>query len=257
MELSDVAAQLYGLRPDEFTAARNARSSDARQAGDRDLADSIKQLRKPTAGAAIANLLVREQSDEIEHLIELGASLRNARDVDGAQIRQATREKGEIVTKLLRHARTIAKRHGMSLSSPMEQALESTLDAAFSDPESAEAVRNACLTTALQWSGLGLGVEAPRRRSAAEGRRSPSAKVGADGGDIAKAKRDLRQAQSNVKDAEAEVKTASLAVRSVEADLQRLRAALTVATRRVDKAKATESNAYEKLERLRKRSDRK
>jgi hypothetical protein len=255
MDLSAVADELYGLPPSEFTATRNARASEARDAGETELADALKRLRKPSSGASVANLLVREHPKEIEHLIKLGSSLRGSRTPEGAQIRRATKEKVEIVRDLLRHAKPIAKRAGVPFSQSIEQELETTLDAAFADPDSAEALREGRLTTALRYSGLGFGSEG-KWRGAPERSPKPRAKGGQPGAETVKAEGNLERIQSEAKQAASEVKRAERAVKTAEADLQRLRAALTVATRRATKAGEQESKAQKKLDHLRGRRSR-
>jgi hypothetical protein len=253
VDLSAVAHELYGLPPNEFTAARNARASEARSAGQREFAESLKRLRKPSAGAAMANLLVRDQPQEIEHLIELGATLRDARNLDGDRIREATREKAEIVSELLRQAKIIAKRTGLSLSLSVEEELGATLDAAFSDLDSAHSLRKGCLTSALHYSGLGFGVATKGHGTAAQQRKRPSPKPSRSEGAETKAVHALEHAQNEVRKAQAELETATRAVRRAEADLQRLRLALTVATSRANSAAEKESGARKRLDLLRAR----
>jgi hypothetical protein len=160
VELANLADELYGLPPQEFTAARDARAAEARKAGEKDLATALKQLRKPSTGAWVANQLVREQPRAIKRLIDLGATLRSARNLEGAQIREATKEKAGSVAKLVRQARSIAEQAGQSVSQSAEQELESTLDAAFSDEDSAAAISPPRCTI----QALAL---APKRRSIA------------------------------------------------------------------------------------------
>jgi hypothetical protein len=76
VNLESATQELYGLTPTQFTAARNAKASEARKEGLPDVAASLKELRKPSTAAWLANLLVRERSKEIENLIELGDGLR-------------------------------------------------------------------------------------------------------------------------------------------------------------------------------------
>ena len=59
--LTAVADELYDLVPDEFTSARNARAKEAKT-DDRELADRITQLKKPSPAAWIVNRLVREHA---------------------------------------------------------------------------------------------------------------------------------------------------------------------------------------------------
>ena len=134
MDLASVVDELYGLPPRQFTESRDARASEARAAGDRDLASSVKKLRKPSTGAWMANMLVRQQKAEIDRLIGLGEELRSARNPSGEQIRTASKAKTDSVTALLRQAEKIASRAGEPVSQAAQQDLEATLDAAFADP---------------------------------------------------------------------------------------------------------------------------
>ncbi|MBO0715666.1 MAG: hypothetical protein J2P59_12980, partial [Acidimicrobiales bacterium] len=78
MEVDAVADELYGLLPGEFTPARNARAADARRQGDREAAEAIMGLRRPTTGAWLANLVVRRYRQEVHELLELGEAMRRA-----------------------------------------------------------------------------------------------------------------------------------------------------------------------------------
>ena len=246
VDLAGVSEELYGLNPAAFIVARDARISEARQAGDRELADALKKLRKPSTGAWLANRLSREQPSDVERLIGLGEALRSTRNLDGEQIRSASIEKQDVVVRLLRQARSIAKRERQSVSESTALDVEATLDAAFSDPSSAQSFREGCLTTGLHYSGLGFGPDSNVRTSTARSRDSDRAKPSPQ---TAKAKHDLEHAQNEAALAAAEVQKAQRAVTAAEADLNRLRAALSVATRRATRADKMVSRAQEKLKR--------
>jgi hypothetical protein len=251
VELTNLADELYGLSPQEFTAARDARASQAGKGGDKDLALAVKRLRKPSTGAWMANQLVREQPRAIERLIELGATLRSARNLEGTQIRRATKEKAESVTKLVRQARSIATQAGQPVSQSAEQELEATLDAAFSDEGSADALLEGRLTAALHYSGLGFGAGATVDRRAATARASSGSTRRGSGAEVAKAERNLEQAQRDAGRADSELQKAQRAVTSAEADLKRLRAASTVAARQAKKAHEKAATEQRRLESLR------
>ncbi|MFE0389563.1 hypothetical protein ACFW1F_36705, partial [Streptomyces bungoensis] len=86
MELDAVAEELYGLRPEEFVAARDRCAARARASGDRALAKEIAALRRPSLSAWVSNLLVRRRSAEVRPLLALGDELRRAhRELDGSQ----------------------------------------------------------------------------------------------------------------------------------------------------------------------------
>ena len=83
MDLDTVVNELYGLLPEDFAAGRKARAGEAQAAGNRSLAVAIRQLRRPTTSAWLANLLVRERPEEITALLELGAGHAQGADRPG------------------------------------------------------------------------------------------------------------------------------------------------------------------------------
>ncbi len=253
MELTTLATELYGLTPQEFTRARDARIAEARQAGDKDLAASLKELRKPSVGAWMANILVRERIGDIDHLIGLGEELRGSSTLDGKQIRRASKEKLDAVTKLLRHAKSIAQRADQSVSQAATLDLETTLDAAFGDPSAAAALRGGCLTAALRYSGLGFASASP----AGSAKRSETPNSQGKGTTaIGQAKTALESTTRAAKEADADLAAARQAVTAAEVNLKRLRAAATVADRQATKAHEKASAAKKRLDTLRQAADR-
>jgi hypothetical protein len=156
-EVGAVADELYGLPPGDFTAARDRAAAQARQAGDRELAATIKKLRRPTASAWSVNRLVREQGEEVARLLEVGAALRQAQaNLDADELRRLTQEGQRLVSDLARHARQAAGNAGQALSESATRELEATLHAALADPGASDAVRSGRLTAPLHYSGFGL-----------------------------------------------------------------------------------------------------
>ncbi|MGI5478999.1 hypothetical protein [Streptomyces lavendofoliae] len=138
MDLESVAEELYGLRPDHFTAARDARAAEARKAGDRVLADAVRSLRRPTLAAWVSNLLVRERPDEARSLAALGDGLRRAHhELDGERLRELSRKQHAVVTALARQARQLAADAGQPVGDPVQQEVEATLHAVLADPAAA------------------------------------------------------------------------------------------------------------------------
>ena len=135
MDLERAIDELYGLLPTAFTAARNAKAAEARKAGFADVAASLKELRKPSAGAWLANLLVRERSKEIESLLALGDGLREPGSKRGGdEIRKVSKQRVDAASKLIRHAKSRASHLGHPASASTVDELEMTLDAAFANP---------------------------------------------------------------------------------------------------------------------------
>jgi hypothetical protein len=161
-DLTTVADELYGLLPAQFTAARDARAAEARRAGDKQLAGEIKALKKPTTGAWLANLLVRERRAQVDRLVDLGAELRQAQaGLAADEVRRLSQERHRVVASLRDEARVLARDVGQPVSDAVALELEGTLDAALADADAAAALRSGQLTAGLHYSGLGLADVAP------------------------------------------------------------------------------------------------
>ncbi|MER6686328.1 hypothetical protein [Streptomyces olivaceoviridis] len=138
MDLDAVADELYGLRPEEFVAARDRRVRDAREAGDQTLAKEIGALRRPSLAAWVSNLLVRRQPEEVQPLLGLGEELRRAhRELNGSQLRRLARRQNEVIGALGRQARQLAAQAGHPVGEGVQREVEGTLHAALADPEAA------------------------------------------------------------------------------------------------------------------------
>jgi len=156
MDLDAVAEELYGLLPGEFVSARKARAREARDAGQGPLAREVNGLRKPSASAWLANLLVRRRPEEIEELLSLAGELREAQErlAESELLRLAERRR-VLVSGLVRDARRISEEAGQPASGASLRDLEDTLAAAIADPAAGEAVASGRLTTSLRYSGFG------------------------------------------------------------------------------------------------------
>jgi hypothetical protein len=156
VDLDNVATELYGLPPADFTSARNACATEARRGGDVELAAAIKSLRRPTIGAWLANLLVRERQNDLNELLGLGEQMRRAQAaLAGNELRQLSQQRHQTVTALRDGATRLARDLGKPVSDATAQELEMTLEAAFADPDAAEALRSGRLTVAMHYSGFG------------------------------------------------------------------------------------------------------
>ncbi|QCD61006.1 hypothetical protein [Streptomyces hawaiiensis] len=140
MDYDSVADELYALRPEEFTAARASAMASARTAGDRELAERIRALRKPSLAAWVSNLLVRGSPGEVEPLLRLGEGLRQAhQDLDGAQLRELSRRQHALIRALSLQARQLAEEAGHPIGESVQREVENTLHAVLADPEAARA----------------------------------------------------------------------------------------------------------------------
>jgi tetrahydromethanopterin S-methyltransferase subunit G len=156
VSLAQVADELYELAPADFRAARDERANQARAAGDRELSDAIKKLRRPTVSAWLVNQLVREAPDEIARLVELGQSMREAQQtLAGDRLRELSAQRRQVVRGLTQEAKRLAAGARRPVSDQAEREVEATLEAALADPAAADAVRSGRLTTGLVYAGIG------------------------------------------------------------------------------------------------------
>ncbi|MGW2273214.1 hypothetical protein [Streptomyces yangpuensis] len=137
-DIDAVAAELYGLRPEEFTAARDAHAAAARKAGRRAEAKRIAALRKPTLAVWAANRLARADADQAERLLELGEGLREAhRTLSGEELRGLSHQQHVVIAAMAGEARRLAREAGQDLSAAVQREVEQILRSVLADPEAA------------------------------------------------------------------------------------------------------------------------
>src|SRR5215470_14930081 len=159
MNLEQVADDLYALAPAAFTAARDEQAGRARAAGGAGLAGEIRKLRRPTVSAWLVNLLAREDSGQVDDLLDLGRSLREAQQaLDGDRLRELSAERRRLVAALTHEVQRLAADAGQSVSAQVEREVQDTLEAALADQGMADAVRSGRLTKPLSYAGLGQGI---------------------------------------------------------------------------------------------------
>ncbi len=169
MDLDAVADELYSLPTGEFIVARNRSVKQARAEGDRQLAEQIRSLRRPSTAAWLTNQLVREHRGEIQPLLDLGRELREVMaDLDADELRELTQQRYRLVSALVQRGRTLGAVRGVRVTDEVAQVLRSTLEATLSDPDSARSVASGRLTEALSVSGFGSGAGAGAAEAAHE-----------------------------------------------------------------------------------------
>ncbi|WP_416562469.1 hypothetical protein [Nocardia testacea] len=239
MSLGEVAADLYGLVPAEFVAARDARAGAAKESGDRELAAAITALRKPTVAAWAVNSLVRAAPREVDALLRLGADLRTAqRQLSGARLRELTRQRRQVVDALAERAGEVAAERGRPVSEAVLRQVGETLTAALADSDIAERVRTGTLDTAQSYAGFGpvdpelTVVREQPKAAGTEGRRKkkPAGPTAADRARESRAEADRRRAQEELAAAET---AARAALDAAEEEARRAAGHLEAATARV------------------------
>lgn len=147
------AGALFALPPEEFVAARDALAKRLRAEGDRDGAQAVRGLRRPTVPAWAVNQLARSQPDEVDVLVEAGERVRlaQAEALSGrgaAGLREASAQRRAVVERLADRAARILVEGGRD-PEPHRSAIVSTLEAATLDDEAAGAVRAGTLSAQL------------------------------------------------------------------------------------------------------------
>ncbi|MFB6819993.1 hypothetical protein ACFCXA_00190 [Streptomyces virginiae] len=101
MDADAVIFELYGLRPADFTAARDAYVAQARREKDTTAAATLRGLRRPTLAVWAVNLLARTRPDLAEALLRLAAELRRAhRELDGERLRALSHQQHQVIGAL-------------------------------------------------------------------------------------------------------------------------------------------------------------
>ncbi|KRC59077.1 hypothetical protein ASE14_14895 [Agromyces sp. Root81] len=223
--LHDAATALYALRPDEFTAARNARAQAAK-ADDRELGARIQELRRPSPAAWLVNQLVRHRPSEVEAVLELGAEAREAQgSFDAVELAELGRQRRRLVSALARDGGELAEELGAPVRAPVLDEVAQTLQAAMSDAAAADAVRSGRLVRALEAVGVEVDLSdavaggPPPRTERADDAAAPDTAPAASAAAGRRARAAREHAERAVESAERRSAEASAALEAIDARL--------------------------------------
>jgi hypothetical protein len=239
-------SKLYGLPLGEFTASRNDLAKRLRAEGERDSAEKVKGLRKPTIPAWAVNQLVRRRGQAFEDLLEVGEALRRAQAAliagrRGGDIQELAARERELVARLVDEARALLTEMGESASESTLEDVAETLHAVVLDPEAARDVESGRLVKERRAAGLGLGVATPSKPRPERGGAKRDREAGKR--KLAAAEERLEAARSAAREARRDAEEADRVLRRAEAEAKR-------AARRAEQAAERERKAAEALERL-------
>lgn len=233
----DAGRHLFGLAPDEFTAARNALAKQLRATGAKAEAALVAKLRRPPSTAWALNKVARERPDLIDAVVAAGAALRAATEEalagDASSLRPAHAEERRAVDTATAVAAGYLAATGQGAGDGPRQRMAGTLRAAMVDPGVAVALGDGVLDDDRDAPGFGLDALSPsaagtaaRRRSSPLGGRPPSTAwalnleaeaVGAPAVDEVTVRRESEQAAERAAAAEAVGKATQQAARSATA----------------------------------------
>jgi len=213
----DIVDRLYDLPLGEFVRARDEAARELRKAGEREEADRVKALKKPTAAAGAANRLVRERRDEVEEFLRAAVEVREAQLAGKGDLGAAVKRQRQLLEQLVRAG---------------GEAVRQTLFAAAVDDEAAAELLAGRLERELEPRGFGTllahaPAEPPRRAARAASPAKPDdraarAKLREATEALAAAEAEERQARRRLEQLEREVQRARAAVGKAEAELDRL-----------------------------------
>jgi hypothetical protein len=157
-QIEDEVDALYDLRPGEFVAARDALARQVRRAGDREQAERIKALQRPSAAAWAVNQLARREPEWTQALTTAGRRMADAHtalleDGDREGWRKASQEAREAIERLVRLAEGLLREERGSVSNQLREQVRDTLQAAATDPAARELVAAGRLTRELRPPG--------------------------------------------------------------------------------------------------------
>ncbi len=152
-ELAEATEELYRLDPADFVPARNTLVRRLRANGQRDLARSVADLRRPSPAAWAVNQLARRHREALNDLLRLGDTLRRAQTqtlagADAGLLRQAGRARREAVASLADSAVNLLAERGQGGAHHTE--IAATLEAASLDPQAGAEASEGRLTSALE-----------------------------------------------------------------------------------------------------------
>jgi hypothetical protein len=266
--LLSIAEELYSLLPGEFTGTRNQWAKQTRADGDAELAKRVAELHRPSVAAWVVNMLMRHQGPQMEQVLELGASLRQAQaDLDADALRELTRQRRQLTTAVTHEGRRLARDLGQKVTDSVADQVQDTLHAAMVDESAAAAVRSGMLVSALAATGVeradvadavavpsAIGVT-PRARSRPRARRAELRVVAderapRDGDGPEEDERRSREREER----EAQRRRAQLAVDEARAAADEARRRLRKARKRVSRIQARTLQLADELEQTRRRA---
>lgn len=248
--------RLYGLPLEEFTQARNELGRELREAGEREAAEQVKALPKPSLSAWTVNQLARKERLQIRSLLTVGERLRNAQAdlLQGgspSELQEALQKQREVVGALLESAKGILQAAGHPATETTLERIRGTLSSAAGDEAGTRLLEAGRLTRDLDPAGfaalrLGAPTAGPpraKRRGADEARKrrvEEAARLVEElRAEVAEGKAHARRAKGEARRAERAAEAAKEAAKWSEEELERLAARLEAARDALDRARSS------------------
>lgn len=220
MSVDEIADRLYSLPLEEFTRARNDAERELRKAGEREQADQVKALRKPTAAAAAANRLVHAHRAQVEAFLRAAATLRDAQVAGKGDLAAAAKAEHEELEQLV----TLGG-----------EAVRPTLQAAAVDDDTARELLQARLVREPEPAGFGTLLAHAEPKAAGAGASTARKRRAPARPDDSAARSRLQEAKKMLDAAAAEERQAQRRWAQTQRDLETARAAVEKAQHELDR----------------------
>jgi hypothetical protein len=232
--LDDAIDRLYGVALDEFVGERAQLVKDLRAAGQREDAEAVAKLKKPTVAAAVLNRLARESRRDVDLLLDAGHRLREAqagvlRGAEREAFERARKQEVDAMRRLLRESEALGA-SGATLGQ-VEQSLRS---AAVSEEGRELLARGRFVKPFDATSGFDVvaGLAGVDAGAAAPARKQQPSKAD----ERKRLQEELRDARARLRDAEAGARAAAEEVERLRAELDRAESAAEDAEAKVESA---------------------
>jgi hypothetical protein len=224
---------LYRSHPSEFVAARDELAKKLREDGEREEADRVKKLRRPSAAAWLLNLVALANPKVLKEFAKASGDLENAqaralegRDEGAAKWRAAAAREREAAPAVIEVAEKEASDAGHSATTQALDLVDGTLRAAAADPELRDQVVAGRLEREQSGATIGAAglVAAPssssRRKTPAKERDSARKREAAQAGrEVKRLERLITEAEAREVRRQGEVDATTEALRREKADL--------------------------------------
>ena len=238
--------ELYTVPLDEFVERRSDLARSLRKGSDREAADEVTGLRKPTVPAWAVNQLARREKMRLRGLLTAGERLRKAHEklLGGGSpeaLQRARDDERAAIAELAGAASSLLTEAGHPASEATLDRVRETLHAAAADKQVGQRVRAGRLEREEATTGFGFGGPQPaaRAKPTSEAKRGQGPKRRQAKDEAARAKaaqerraerekraRKKRRAEERLREARSALREAERAVQRQARELERSEAAL-------------------------------
>lgn len=241
--------RMYAGPLDEFVARRNELARSLSKEGDREGAEGVKELRKPSVAAWAVNQLARHEKMRLRSLFTAGERLRAAHEEllgggSAEPLERARDDERNAIGELAGAAGTILEDAGHPPTEAMLDRVRDTLHAAVVDESVGERVRAGRLEKEERATGFGFATlpagKPVKRKASARApdreRRERERKAARE--QVLDAEESLREARRRVAEAEKEAKVRARELERAERELERRRSSAESAEAELEEARA-------------------